>query len=80
MILVVDLYNPAKAYADQGKNESGNIEGMNQGNSEKQDEYDREMDQLDAERSRKLLEIEDEYTRELGKAEDEFEDETPTPA
>ncbi|MHB8791000.1 MAG: hypothetical protein ACYDBT_14110 [Desulfobulbaceae bacterium] len=73
MISVGDLYNPAKAYADQGKNESGNIEGMNQGISEKQDEYDREMDQLDAERSRKLRKIEDEYTREFANAEDEYQ-------
>lgn len=31
MISVGDVQNPAKAYADQGKNESGKIEGKNRG-------------------------------------------------
>ena len=60
-----------EAYADEGKNERGKSGQMNQGNSAKQDEYDRQMDQLDAEKTRKLRKIEDEYTRELGKADDD---------
>ena len=65
VFFIGNVQNSASAFADDGKNESGNNVEKSRKTEQKQDEYFREIDQLEAERTRKLREIEDEYGREL---------------